>query len=947
MLTRMSTVVALVVMAGALVAGGVATAASAQEAESAQLSGGARVETEHPGYTGSGYVGGFVDANRGNATATFTVTGTGGHDLTIRYANGTGGTRTMSLVVNGSTRQIALPATANWDTWGVAHQAVTLAGGTNTIAIRYGAADNGNVNLDNVAVALLPAGLEAESAQLSGGAVIESEHPGYNGSGYVGGFVDANRGNATATFTVTGVTAGDHNLTVRYANGTGSTRTMSLTVNGSTRQFALPATANWDTWGTTTERVSLTAGTNAIAIRYGAADNGNINLDNLALTTALPATGGELETAFLSGGATVGTDVSGYTGSGFVTGLTAGARVIRTVNLPAAATATATLRFRNPTGGSRTFSFYANGLRQGQLTLPAGDWQTMAHTVPLRAGVNLLGYQVDQGDSGGVQLDNVTVAGSIPLDARGATLPYTTYEAESGTTTGRVLAADRTYTTRQAEASGRRAVELAGTGQYVEITLTKPANAITVRASIPDGTTAPLAVYTGGAKVTDLTLTSKYSWMYGPYPFAGAPGGERPHRFFDDSRTLLPTTYPAGTVLRLVKETTAVDTITVDLVDAEVADPAMTAPTGYVNVTAHGAVPNDGGDDTAAIRSAIAAAQSSSTRGVWLPAGRFIVSGLLEVSNVDVRGAGIWHTVLQGVNRRGGFMATGGNVQLADFTLDGDVTTRDPDSAPNSDAAIEGDFGSGSLIHHIATNHAKVGLWVKGNTNGLYAAAMRIRNTMADGVNINGNATGVRVEQSTLRNTGDDALAMWSHAGAGGTVRDSVVAFNTVALPILANGAAVYGGANNRIEDNIVTDTVFQGSGITVSNWHDATPFSGTTVVQRNTLTRTGTHSLDWGSDLGALWLYAPTTALTGAVVLRDLTVNDSTYQGLLASWQQPITNLTVERVTFAGTGTIGMEFNVPGNGTFSYVTVSGNAGPALANNAGFTITRGPGNVGW
>jgi hypothetical protein len=795
-------------------------------------------------------------------------------------------------------------------------------------------------------------GGEAESAQLSGGARVETEHPGYTGSGYVGGFVDGNRGTAAVTFASTDATAGPHDLAVRYANGTGTTRTMSLTVNGSMRQFSLPATANWDTWTTTSQPVSLADGTNTIELRFGSADNGNVNIDNLALTTALPATDGELETAFLSGGATAATDTAA-TGGGFVTGLDAvGARVIRTVDVPGGGTTTAALRFRNPTGQPRTISLYANGLRQSRLTLAAGEWQTIDHPVSLRRGVNLLGYQVDQGDSGGVQLDSVSVEGSTPLADRGATLPYTTYEAEAGDTNGNVLAADRTYTTLQAEASGRRAVQLSGTGQYVDVTLTEPANAITVRASIPDnaagtGTTAPLAVYADGTKVTDLALTSKYSWMYGPYPFAGAPGGERPHRFFDDSRVLLPATYPVGTVLRLAKETTDTDTVTVDLVDAEVAGPELSAPAGYVDVTAHGAVPGDDGDDTAAIRAAIAAAQSGSTKGVWLPAGRFIVSGLLEVAGVDVRGAGIWHTVLQGVNRRGGFLATGGNVQLADFTFDGDVTTRDPDDAPNSDAAIEGDFGTGSLIHDVATNHAKVGLWVNGNTNGLLASGLRIRNTMADGVNINGNATGVHVEQSTLRNTGDDALAMWSYAGAGGTVANSVVAFNTVTSPILANGAAVYGGAGNQIEDNLITDTVFQGSGITVSNWHDATPFSATTVVQRNTLTRTGTHSLDWGSDLGALWLYAPNTPLTGAVVLRDLTVNDSTYQGLLASWQQAITDLTMERVTFAGTGTIGMELNTPGTGTFSYVSISNNAGPALANNSGFTINRGPGNEGW
>ncbi|OLF19337.1 hypothetical protein BU204_02315 [Actinophytocola xanthii] len=940
-----------------------AAAAVTVEAERAALAGGARIETEHAGYTGPGYVGGFVDANRGTATATFAVTGAtaGGNDLVVRYANGTGGTRTMSLVVNGTTRQISLPATASWATWGTVRYSAALAGGSNTVALRYGRADNGNVNLDSLTVspAQTPAEgtCEAEGAALSGGALAESEHAGYTGSGYVGGFTDANRGTATATFTVPATSTGTATAVIRYANGTGGTRTMSLVVDGTARQITLPATASWSTWGTVAEPVSLRAGNNTVAVGYGTADSGNVNLDQLRIDAPPapeePVGDGELETAFLSGGAAVGTDVPGFTGRGFVTGLTTtGARVIRTVNLAAAGTATVALRFRNPTGAARTLSVYANGLRQARLTLPAGEWQTLNHTLPLRANLNLVGYQVDQGDTGGVQLDNVVVAGSTPLDARGATLPYTTYEAEAGRTTGRVLPADRTYTTRQAEASGRRAVELTGTGQYVEVTLTEPANAITVRTSIPDnaqgtGTSAPLAVHAGGAKVTDLALTSRYSWMYGPYPFTGAPGGERPHRFFDDSRVLLPRTYPSGTVLRLTKETAAVDTITVDLVDAEVADPALSAPAGYVNVTAHGARPDDGGDDTAAIRAAIAAAQSGATRGVWIPVGRFAISGLLHVAGVDVRGAGIWHTVLQGTNRRGGFMATGGNVQVADLTLDGDVTTRDPDNAPNSDAAIEGDFGSGSLVHHVATNHAKVGLWVNGSTSGLYAAGLRVRNTMADGVNINGNATGVRVEQSTLRNTGDDALAMWSWAGAGGTVRDSVFAFNTVALPILANGAAIYGGAGNRVEDTLVSDTVFQGSGVTVSNWHQATPFSGTTVVARTTLTRTGSHSLDWNSDLGAVWLYAPETALTGAVVLRDLRVADSSYQGLLASWQQPITNLTVERVTFAGTGTAGMEFNVPGSGTFSQVTVTGNAGPALVNNSGFTIVRGPGNVGW
>jgi Right handed beta helix region len=207
----------------------------------------------------------------------------------------------------------------------------------------------------------------------------------------------------------------------------------------------------------------------------------------------------------------------------------------------------------------------------------------------------------------------------------------------------------------------------------------------------------------------------------------------------------------------------------------------------------------------------------------------------------------------------------------------------------------------------VATNHAKVGLWVGDGSRDLYAVGMRIRNTMADGVNINGNNRNVRVEQSTTRNTGDDAMAMWSWSRNGYTVSDSSFAFNTLSLPILANGAAIYGGSNNRIEDNLITDTVFQGSGVTVSSRHEASPFTGTTAVRRNTLTRTGAHSLDWNSDIGAIWVYAEANDITGAVVLRDLEVVDSSYQGLLSSWQKRVHDLTVERVVFNGTGTTGL----------------------------------------
>jgi hypothetical protein len=968
---RAAVLAAAVVVGGIAATGTVSAAPITYQAESATLSGGARAETEHAGYTGNGYVGGFTDANRGAAAVTVTTSGTaaGANRLVLRYANGTGGTRTVTLAVNGGVRQLSLPATAGWASWGTVSQNVTLNAGANTLAVRYGSGDNGNVNIDSLSVEpVVPvAGIvEAESGTLSGGARVESEHGGYTSSGYVGGFVDANRG-AAVTFAVNG-TATRSSLALRYANGTGSPRTMTVTVNGAAQQLSLPATASWSEWATASVAVTTVVGANTVAVSYGSADNGNINLDSAALTaddtTPIPEGTAELESGFLGGGAVLAT-TAGATGTGAVSLPGTGARVIRTINQTAAGTATITLRYTAPASG--TVTTYVNGVKGAQLTLTGGSgWRTATHTAVLRAGLNIVGY----GDATGVQLDNIAVTGSAAPAARGATVPFTTYEAEAGTTTGAKLTPARQYTTDVAEASGRSAVKLTGTGQHVQITLTRPANALTVRASVPDGTSAPLAVYAGGTKVGDLSLTSKYSWMYGAYPFAEGPGGARPHRYFDDARILLPQTYPAGTVIRLAKDTTATTYITVDLVDAEVAA-ATTAPAGYVDARTHGANPGDGADDSAGIRAAIAAAQGTAAKGVWLPAGVYNLNSLVNVSGVDVRGAGIWHTVLNGANRRGGFAITGAATTIADLTFDGDVTTRDPDEAPNSDSFIELESGSASTVFNVATNHAKTGLWLK-QADGFFAAGLRMRNTMADGLNINGNngpTTNVRVEQSTFRNTGDDGMAMWSW-DRNNTVSRSVFAFNTISLPILANGAAIYGGTDNRIEDSLISDTVFNGAGIMVSSWHEAKPFGGTTTVQRTTLTRAGTRNWDWNTHTGALWLFAERADITGTLMLKGLDITDASYHGILFSWNKAITNVTVDNVRINGTGgatdaftddkgvpvsnagSHGMHFNlVTGTGRFDRVTVAGVKGTGsqgMANDENrYTVQRGTGNAGW
>lgn len=104
------------------------------------------------------------------------------------------------------------------------------------------------------------------------------------------------------------------------------------------------------------------------------------------------------------------------------------------------------------------------------------------------------------------------------VDDRGANAHFVEQEAENAVTDGTIIGPARTAYTLPAEASGRAAVKLLP-GQYVEFTLPKAANAITVRYSIPDsptggGITAPLDVSVNGRSLVTMTLTSQYSWLY-------------------------------------------------------------------------------------------------------------------------------------------------------------------------------------------------------------------------------------------------------------------------------------------------------------------------------------------------------------------------------------------------------------------------------------------------
>src|SRR5579859_1316055 len=297
----------------------------------------------------------------------------------------------------------------------------------------------------------------------------------------------------------------------------------------------------------------------------------------------------------------------------------------------------------------------------------------------------------------------VTTDAALP-GQRGAHVPWVEYEAEDGTTTGTVLTATRSFGEIAAEASGRRAVKLSASGQYVQIKTTSPANSIVVRYAIPDapnggGITATLSLYINGTFRQKLRLTSRYAWSYGgetgsfKTPVAGGA-----HHFFDEMRALTGM-IPAGATIKLQKDADDhADYYVIDLIDLEQVAPPRTMPANFLSLTDCGARPNDGSESGQAIQSCINQARAQH-KGVWIPPGTFESNRQLQsslgitVADVTIQGAGMWYSTIHGSFAR--FYCTGNNCRFADFAILGETTLRD-DNTP--DNGFNGGAGTGSRL---------------------------------------------------------------------------------------------------------------------------------------------------------------------------------------------------------------------------------------------------------
>ncbi|MGW6601202.1 discoidin domain-containing protein [Streptomyces sp. NPDC055036] len=529
---------------------------------------------------------------------------------------------------------------------------------------------------------------------------------------------------------------------------------------------------------------------------------------------------------------------------------------------------------------------------------------------------------------------------------RGANMPYDMYEAEDATTGGgaQVVGPNRTIGDVAGEASGRKAVTLNNTGNYVEFTTRASTNTLVTRFSIPDsagggGIDSTLNVYVDGTFLKAIDLTSKYAWLYGAEAGPGnSPGSGAPRHIYDEANLMLGKTVPAGSKIRLQKDAANTTTYAIDFINLEQVtqianpDPATyTVPAGFTHQDVQNALDRVRMDTTGKLV------------GVYLPPGDYQTSSKFQVYGkpVKVVGAGPWFTRFYAPatqqNTDVGFRAEAAakGSSFTGFAYFGNYTSRIDGPGKVFDFSNVSDI----VIDNIWNEHM-VCLYWGANTDNITIKNSRIRNMFADGINMTNGSTDNHVVNNDARATGDDSFALFSAIDAGGAdMKNNLYENLTSTLTWRAAGVAVYGGYNNTFRNIHIADTLVY-SGITVSSLDFGYPMNGfgtdPTTIENVSIVRAGGHF--WGAQtFPGIWLFSASKVFQG-IRINNVDIVDPTYSGIMFQTnyvggqpQFPIKDTILSDISISGARKSGDAFDAKsGFGLWANEMPEAGQGPAV-----------------
>ena len=279
------------------------------------------------------------------------------------------------------------------------------------------------------------------------------------------------------------------------------------------------------------------------------------------------------------------------------------------------------------------------------------------------------------------------------------------------------------------------------------------------------------------------------------------------------------------------------------------------------------ATPDDDTDDTDAIDRAIDA--SAGTTLVF-PPGRYLIKRSLRVKRAGVTLWGPGATIHATNPDDQSIIVEADGVSIYSFRLTA-VTQGRGSRAEHTRIAIYGPAGVNPVVHDtvirdnrivpagapgtdLANSATAAGIFVNA-ADGFLIAGNTVERTLADGIHLTGGARNGRVVGNTVRETGDDMIAMVSYAypdpmrNVASTIeagfaaaleksldRDILVANNTLSGNYWGRGIAVVGGRDITIRDNTLQNVPY-GAAVLVAREAQSGTFGVRNVlVEHNTV---------------------------------------------------------------------------------------------------------------
>lgn len=126
--------------------------------------------------------------------------------------------------------------------------------------------------------------VEAENGTFTGGVAVDTDHPGFSGTGFVDQFGEPGQ---SVTVQVTADEARRYGIVPKWSNNTGATAWRTILVDGvEIGRARLGTTGSWDSWSNEAGlSIDLTPGTHSVTFRVDDESDGYINLDSIALSS--------------------------------------------------------------------------------------------------------------------------------------------------------------------------------------------------------------------------------------------------------------------------------------------------------------------------------------------------------------------------------------------------------------------------------------------------------------------------------------------------------------------------------------------------------------------------------------------------------------------------------------------------------------------------------------